>query len=204
MWHGDSFRDEISCAGVCACVLVCADVGPRLQASKTGMIMELNHPGWQDSVENAASVAVDAAIRAETYNGGDALMMVERAAVEGATKAAKEMEIKAEQDGSQGPSEQAVAQRVENSAGGCFFWGGGGCFCVLHGGWAAGGCLGCFRGIPWMLTSPCGGWCDSSEEGYGGWATRMRISIYPRDRAQTRFLTCRDTAVSSSCHHGGE
>jgi len=86
------------------------------QASKTGMIMELNHPGWQDSVENAASVAVDAAIRAETYNGGDALMMVERAAVEGATKAAKEMEIKAENDGSQGPSEQAVAQRVENSA----------------------------------------------------------------------------------------
>ncbi len=67
-------------------------------------------------MENAASVAVDAAIRAETYNGGDALAMVERAAVEGATKAAKEMEIKAEQDGSQGPAEQAVAQRVENSA----------------------------------------------------------------------------------------
>ena len=89
---------------------------PRWQASKTGMIMELNHPGWQDSVENAASVAVDAAIRAETYNGGDALMMVERAAVEGATKAAKEMEIKAESSGSQGPAEQAVAQRVENSA----------------------------------------------------------------------------------------
>ena len=86
------------------------------------MIMELNHPGWQDSVENAAAVAVDAAIRAETYSGGDALMMVERAAVEGATKAAKEMEIKAENDGSQGPSEQAVAQRVENSAGECASW----------------------------------------------------------------------------------
>ena len=36
--------------------------------------------------------------------------------MEGATKAAKEMEIKAESDGSQGPAEQAVAQRVENSA----------------------------------------------------------------------------------------
>jgi hypothetical protein len=38
--------------------------------------MELNHPGWQDSVENAASVAVDAAIRAMTYNGANALMLV--------------------------------------------------------------------------------------------------------------------------------
>ena len=44
------------------------------------------------------------------------IAQVERAAVEGATKAAKEMEIKAESDGSQGPAEQAVAQRVENSA----------------------------------------------------------------------------------------
>lgn len=90
--------------------------GVQWQASKTGMIMELNHPGWQDSVENAASVAVDAAIRAETYNGGDALMLVERAAVEGATKAAKEMEIKAEGDGKAGEKELAIAQRVENSA----------------------------------------------------------------------------------------
>ena len=83
-----------------------------------GMGMEVAHPEWKDSVEDATRIAVDAAIRAHEYTGAKGLEEVEQAAVEGATLAAKQMEEHAD---ALGETEKAhalreIAQRVENSA----------------------------------------------------------------------------------------
>ncbi|KAJ1490088.1 hypothetical protein T484DRAFT_3390378 [Baffinella frigidus] len=88
------------------------------ESATAGMAMEVAHPEWEDSVEDATRIAVDAAIRAHEYTGAKGLQDVEEAAVEGATQSAKEMELRADEEHNpdRAYAMRAIAQRVENAA----------------------------------------------------------------------------------------
>ena len=56
------------------------------QAVRTGIMQEMRHPRWSQSIEDATSTAVDAAIKSQALKGLARLRLAEKAAVEGATK----------------------------------------------------------------------------------------------------------------------
>jgi len=86
------------------------------QSVRTGIMLEMRHPRWRQSIEDATSTAVDAAIKSQALKGLARLRLAEKAAVEGATKATKELEFKAMKGGGNQKQERAIAQRIEDSA----------------------------------------------------------------------------------------
>ena len=88
------------------------------QASKTAMELELKDPKQDEALEDAVSVAVQAAIHAEQNDAyAPVLQDAERAAIEGATKAAKQEEADAQgSKGKDSARKLVIAQRVEHAA----------------------------------------------------------------------------------------
>eukprot|EP00960_Hanusia_phi_P051905 761095-Hanusia_phi.AAC.4 len=102
------------------------------QAVKTGLMLELRHPRWRRSIEDATSSAVDAAIKSQALKGIARLRLAEKAAVEGATKArafrsagcsgmtlkqaTKELEFEAMKGGREKKEDEEIAQRIEDAA----------------------------------------------------------------------------------------